>query len=320
MTKAVLTLVAVSLLLASPRAERSQPTWVAVVNGDGELTPIVYDGSTWWNRWPWGAESEEIRNLPVPRSLASIPKDWLPPNANFPLKWQALLQSGRLVPFRPQGLARRSEFTLMDTLIVQTTYRTSGNGDEDRLAISGPGRLNEFITFSHAEEDAILRQLAPRIASVEAEEIARWKEPPPAAQNADYGLLKGPHRSAGSTDYYLRGEKLFTRRPDDECMMRLSTEGFVLVDARGRVMSEKIAARASSEFCGDAGEAVSQLGTVTIGSRSWWVVKIDLEDGFDYGLIDPATGEPVHIEGSWDLRSNVRGPSAVRRLPVNSRR
>lgn len=329
-------LLVVAALLAVPLSTDGQPpqaTFLAVVDEHGRLTPIaVYDGTTWWNRWPWAAESEKVRNLPLPPSLAAIPADWLPPGLRLPVDWLAF-SSGKLVSFRALRPTRRGDFALMDTVLVGTTYR-GRRYDEDRLAISGPGVLENFAALSNAEADAIIRELRPRIATLEADEIARWRKEataggetdialtrtymvtdptgtryvstPPPGDARDYGLVTGLTRIDGRTYHYLRGEKLFKLRPGDECMMHLSTEGFVVVGAAGHIESETIGAGAFSEFCGDAPELVYQLATIAIGRRTWWVVKIGLEDGYDYGLMDPLTGDSVEIKGLWALRSNDR--------------
>jgi hypothetical protein len=76
-------LLVVAVLLAVPvatRAQRPRPTFLGVVDDRGRLTPIaVDDGSAWWNRWPWAAGSDEIRNMPVPPSVEMVPAEWLPP-------------------------------------------------------------------------------------------------------------------------------------------------------------------------------------------------------------------------------------------------
>jgi len=332
MTTALTRLLAVAALLmvtVPTGAQRFQPTFLGVVDEHGQLTPLaVYDGAAWWNRWPRAAESQEIRDLPLPESLAAIPADWLPPGANLPTAWQAY-RAGKLVPFRALGPARSPERALMDTITIRTTYR-GRSGEEDTLAIAGPGVLGRFVGLSNAEADAVLRQLAPRITTLEADALARWKQQqaaegitdlalartymvrspsrtdyvsaPPAGQERDYGILKSARPIDGRTYLYLQGEKLFTIRANDDCMMQLSTSGFVVVDRAGHVESEKIGADGFSEYCGDAGEFVYHLGTVVIGRRTWWIVKVGVEDGDDYGLIDPLTGEEIELKGLWSLR------------------
>ena len=317
-----------SLPVSTP-AQQLQPTFLAVVDGQGLLTPIaVYDGTTWWNRWPWASQGEGVRSLPLPPSLAAVPADWLPPGVRVPITWQALTPVTR-VPFRALRPAWPLEPGLMETVTVATTYR--GNPyEEDTPAISGPGVLDRLVSLSDTEHETILSQLHPRIAALEAEEIARWKKQmteagqndialtrtyrvtgpsgtryvstPPRGEERDYGLLKGPSPIGARTYEYLRGEKLFTLRPDAECVMNLTTRGFLVVDQRGRVESEKLGASAFAEYCGDSAETTHHLATVTIGRRTWWLAKFSLEDGSDYGLIDPLPGEEVVMKGRWGQR------------------
>jgi hypothetical protein len=328
-------LLIVGALLAVPvstGAQQPHATFLGVVDEQGRLTPIaVYDGTTWWNRWPWAAESEEVRKLPLPPSLAAIPADWLPPGARLPVTWRAFT-SGKLVPFRALRPTRRQDFALMDTVLIRTTYR-GPSYVEDTLAISGPGTLASFVDLSNAQADGILRQLESRISILEADAIARWKKeaaargeqdvalartylvshpsdirfvntPPPG--DRDYGLFKGRTPIDGRTHLYLSGGKFFEGRPGEPCKLSLSTEGFIAVNPAGHVESERIASGLTEFLCGNPSEAVYYLASVTIGRRSWWVVKIGMEDGEEYGLIDPRTGEPVEIRGLWDLRSNDR--------------
>jgi hypothetical protein len=332
LTKAALTVIALSILVAATRAE-PPPTFLGVLDDQGRLTPIaVYDGTSWWNRWPWAGESEEVRGLPLPPSLSTIPADWLPPGAPLPVNWRAFT-SGKLVPFRALRPIRRQEFALMDTVLISTTYRGIPYS-EDTPAISGPGTLKSFVDVSNAEADRILRQLESRIATLEADAIARWKKEaaargeqdialtrtylvphspetrfvntPPPGDDRDYGLFKGPAPIDGRTYHYLSGGRFFELRSGDACKLSLSTEGFVAVDRAGHVESEKITSALTEFLCGNPSEAVYYLTTVTIGRHSWWVVKIGLEDGDDYGLLDPRTGEPVEIKGLWSMRSKDR--------------
>jgi hypothetical protein len=212
----------------------------------------------------------------------------------------------------------------MSTVAIATTFRGRPY-EEDTLAISGSGILAEFVGLTPAERVAILLQLESRIATLEADAIVSWKketteykdttltrtymvtEPsgtryvstPPPGEDRDYSILRGPTPIEGRTYQYLLGEKLFKLRPDAECMMNLSTQGFIVVDRRGRVESESLAASAYAEYCGGSQETTYHLATITIGRRTWWVAKIALEDGYDYCLIDPLTGQEVVTKGRW---------------------
>jgi hypothetical protein len=75
------------------------------------------------------------------------------------------------------------------------------------------------------------------------------------------------------------------------------------VDRRGAVLSEKISSSPYSEYCGDAAEWTTPLGTVRIGRQTLWVLRVNVEDGFDYTLFDPVLGDTVALKGAWDLRA-----------------
>jgi hypothetical protein len=60
----------------STTAQRPKATFLGVLDDQGRLTPIaVYDGSHWWNRWPWAPESEEVRD-PRPGEWVEIKGPW----------------------------------------------------------------------------------------------------------------------------------------------------------------------------------------------------------------------------------------------------
>ena len=167
-----------ALLVAASVAthgQQPQPTFLGILDGHGRLTPIaVYDGGTWWNRWPWAGATNLVSDLPLPRSLAAIPPEWLPPGLRLPVTWKAFT-SGKLVPIRALRPTRQPEEALMATVPIATTYRSHPQ-EEDILAISGPGILAEFVALGRPQSDALLRQLESRIATLESEEIARWRK------------------------------------------------------------------------------------------------------------------------------------------------
>ena len=149
--------------------QRTEPTFLAVIDPDGLLTPIaVYDGQDWWNRWPWSAESEEIRALPLPRTLADIPDDWLPAGRRLPVNWTVLRPSGDRVGIRALNPTRRSGFQMMDTITIKTTFsRRPGEDFEDAAAIAGPGRLGRFVSPSRVEDRRIREQLHETIVKLQ---------------------------------------------------------------------------------------------------------------------------------------------------------
>ena len=192
---------------------------LGVLDGQGRLTPVaVYDSGTWWNRWPWAGASNLDSNLPVPRSLAAIPIDWLPPGLRPPCQLEGV--HVRKARSNSRGSADETAGTgTHDDGANCHDYRGHPY-EEDTLAISGPGILAEFVALGQPENDAILRQLESRIATLETGELARWKgiteykdtaltrtymvtgrsgtryvSTPPPGQGRDDGIRKAPPRS-----------------------------------------------------------------------------------------------------------------------------
>jgi len=306
-------------------------TFVGVLGGDGALTPIaVFNGHDWWNAWPWAAESDELKALPVPSSLDAIPADWLPPGLRLPRDWKVLRHSGATAHLKTLRPVQTTLDGLMDTFTIATTFRPGTGGDA--LAIAGPGVLGTFVTPSRDETERVLRQVTSRVETLERAALDQWRDEQkaskmntasaltrvyrtsgpagnkyvtvrPVDEAPDYGLTKASDRIEGMTNYYLRSEKLFKVKPDDECMINLSSNGLVVVDRVGAVSSDKISSSAYSEYCGDAPESTMPLGTVRIGTRMLWVMRVNLEDGFDYTLFDPLLGGGVELKGGWGFRT-----------------
>jgi hypothetical protein len=302
------------------------PTFLAVVDGNGLLTPIgAFDGESWWNRWPWEAESATIPKLPVPRTLAAIPSDWLPPGVKFPVDWRVLGPSGE-IRVRALHVERPSQPSLMDTFVVRTTYTERKRVAAGRVAIAGPGALGRFVPVQPVEAQSVLQQLAPHLAALETAEIDRWRaerhettpltriyrienpdgsknlvsERPPAFE--EYTLLRAELVFNGRRYYSLDGEKRFTSVSLGGCEMNLSSEGVVITDTAGRVASERIAAAAYAEYCGDRSESSTPLATLELRGRLLWVLEVGVEDGYDYLLFDPNTGDSLQMKGTWAER------------------
>ena len=226
---------------------------------------------------------------------------------------------------------------MMSTVVIRTTYRGPGaepsNGGEDILAISGPGILGRIVTPSTAEGDAIIRQFDGKIAAVEGEALARFKTESGANGDKeialtrtymiddatgvryvntrprgyrDFVLSKATTPGGAESVYYLRSEKLYHLRKNDECMLNLATDGFVVASAGGKVLSDGMRAHAYDGYCGDPAEMLFPLATVTIRGHMWWVVKNSLEDGYDYGLLDTSTAQQIDLQGLWELRNAGR--------------
>jgi hypothetical protein len=332
--RAALVIAACAVLLsrAAPAVTAPPPaTFVGVLGGDGALTSIaVFDGHDWWNAWPWAAESDEVKALPVPSSLDTIPADWLPPGLRMPRDWRVLRHSGATARLKALRPVQATLDGLMDTFTITTTFRPGADGDA--LAIAGPGVLGTFVTPSRDETERVLRRLTSRIETLERNALDQWQGEHigsemntasaltrvymttgpagnkyvtvrPADEGPDYELTKVSDRIQGRTYYYLSGEKLFKVKPADECMINLSSNGLVVVDRGGAVSSDTISSWAYSEYCGDAPESTMPLGTVRIGTRMLWVMRVNLEDGFDYTLFDPLLGDGVELKGGWGFRT-----------------
>jgi hypothetical protein len=333
--------VLVVLLGAAPPV---QPTFLGVVTDDGLLTPVaVFDGHDWWNRWPWGAESEEIRALPLPRSLDAIPAEWLPPGLTFPRAWTVQRPNGAKVPATALAPTRRQEFALMDTILIRTTFKPHGLEVSDVLpAIAGPGVLGRFTVPKPDEEERVLRQLDDRLIAGEKAEIARWMAErrkngvteevaltqvymvtdssgdhyvtQPPGKGRDVGVSRGQTEPDGRTFYSFGGEKLFRISASDNCMMNLSWNGVVVTDRRGRVISAPIAPWAFAEYCGDFGEWNRPLATVRVGDKTVWLMQVTVEDGDDYMLFDPEDPEhPPVLKGEWSMRQRRPRPAPIAR-------
>jgi hypothetical protein len=328
-----LSALAFAALVDMAAVQQTERTFVAVIDSDGLLTPIVvYDGQDWWNRWPWGAESDEIKALPLPRSLADIPGDWLPEGVRLPVNWTVLRPSGGRVAIRALNPTRRSGFQMMETIVIRTTFRKRrGEYFEDAAAIAGPGTLGRFVSPSRAESRRIREQVQDTIVKLQQDEIRRWLakvrergEPVPSLARVErvetptgvkhvplapdapmaFGLSKADVPVAGNRFYYyLSGEELYAMRAGDDCTMNLSTDGVIVV-AEGRVVSHRLASHAHAEYCGDAAERVTPIAALKLSGKARWIMRDSVEDGFDYLLFDPGTGDSERLKGAWSERNS----------------
>jgi hypothetical protein len=331
--RAVLVIGACAVLLsrAAPVLTAPPPaTFVGVLGRDGALTPIaVFDGQDWWNAWLWAAEGDAVKELSVPSFVDATPGEWLRLGLRIPRDWRVLRHSGATARLKALRPVQTKLDGLMDTVAIITTFRADGDGDA--LTIAGPGVLGAFVSPSRDESQRVLRRLMSRLEALERDALDRWRSEHndsqtnavspltrvymttgpagdkyvtvrPADQGLDYGLTKGSDRIRGKTYYYLSGEKLFKFNPDDECKINLSSKGLVVVDSGGAVSSDKISSWAYSEYCGDSPESTMPLGTVRIGTRMFWVMRVDLEDGFEYTLFDPLLGGSVELKQRFRMK------------------
>jgi hypothetical protein len=293
----------------------TEQTFVAVVRADGSMVPIAaFDGREWWNRWP-EASGREDDVPPVPSSISSVPSDWLPPGMRLPAEWRLYTGNGRTVPVKALRPIRTS--MLEENVIgLQTDYKRRDDRDEpaNALAMSGTATIGGFVRVSSREADAIAKQLAYRLVTIEQAEIARWvketERPSDTAQKlrrvfrdaekknpVTFSLMRAERPVNGRTYYHLTGEKLyaFGDAADESCKMNISFDGVVATDRSGRVAFENVSASAWAEYCGDAASWTDLIATIQVQGQFIWVGIENLEDGFSYFLIDPHTKEPVRL-------------------------
>ena len=305
--------------LVTATEQKQEPTYLGVVRGDGILVPIaIYDGETWWNRWPWAAQSEEIRHLTVPATVREIPADWLPPGITLPIQWRVLPTTGRERPLRIVRPVRPPGDHLVDTIGFESDLPTGKVEDWVRtdvigVAISGQGQLGRSVVPGRAEAVRLLNRFTPQADELERIETEKWWReqgralpvrlvPDKRSPDSRLGALRAGSRPDGARYYQVRRDRVF-RIPGETCGMHLSTDGIVIARPDGRIVSERLAAWAFGEYCGDAGEWTDLLAIVTRGGRVFWIVRISVEDGHDYGLLDPELPDPVvNLKGSWALR------------------
>jgi hypothetical protein len=321
------------LLLGSSLVGQQGPhTFISVLRADGALVPFaIFDGREWWNRWPWATESDEIRSIEVPATLADVPSDWLPPNVRLPVAWSVLQQDGRRMtvqisrPVRPAG----ESIELMDTIGLASNHpasrlvRTTMAMEEIGFAIAGSGELGRFVRPGPDESRRVLKQVANRLDQIERTALAEWyrerKENDPAGEQVtltrtyrgtfrgpDFDVIRPERSMNGRFHYFLSGEKLFLLglKSEPDCKLNVSFSGVIVGTVDGKVMSSQLHADPYDGFCGDWGELVTPLAVLRLRSRETWILKVSAEDGYDYVLLDPVTSNPIILKEPWGLRSN----------------
>lgn len=293
-------------------------TFVAAVRPDSLMVPIaVFDGSEWWNPWPISYEADEsIRRLAVPRTLHEIPAEWLPPRTVFPERWRLQLGSGRLVEIRALAPARPAGFSIKEFIGVRTDHppQPAAPGDEIGLAIAGPGELGRFARPPADESRAILGPLMPRLRDLAPDALAKWRveqpsektvELSPVGQNAELEmtLVRAINTFHGRTYYNLDGETRYRIRSSDPaaCEVKVIVSGIVVADRR-RIVSDTLTAAAVGHDCASGFEVVDYLATVQVQERFVWIIRVAVEDGFDYTLRDPLANNEIPLRGSWGHR------------------
>jgi len=313
------TFVAVAVLSCTTPApaqiDSTEPTFVAALRPDSLLVPIaVFDGREWWNPWPVSYEGDErVKKLTVPRTLAEIPPEWLPPGTVIPERWQLQLASGPVVGIRALVPARPVGFSIKEFIGVRTdrTPQNDSADDEIGIAIAGPGELGRFARPSAEQSRAILGPLMPRLRDLARNALAKWRaeqssdptpQLSPVGKNAELelGLIRAVNEFQARTYYQLDGETRYRVRAKDPalCEVTVSISGVVIVQA-GRAVSDTLLADAVEHDCTGFG-VVEHLATVEVHDRFLWIMKMLLEDGYSYFVFDPSAGAEVRLRGSWD--------------------
>ena len=323
----------------SPGQSGVKPVFLGVVRADdGRVIPIaIHDGHEWWNRWPFSFMSDDtIASLRVPGSLAEIPADWLPPRIVLPPTWRLQLEKGgsRLIhlgrPVRPQG------FSLAAMIAIETDYparkaRPSETPDmELGVAVSGPAELGRFVPLSTSstEFQLLMQAIVHDLNDAETKEIAyriheRASEPNgqvvtfPATEaeraRAPFlyaGAVRAARVEGGRIFYEFGALKDYGSKPYPDCEVTVNFAAIVVRERDGRIAPKSSSAYTTLDCTRDNGIGVAPrlLATVHWHGPTLWVVRFDAEDGFDYGLIDPALSDPmsVRLRGLWQLREPRR--------------
>ena len=309
-------LVAVAVACCTPaqRPDRqpNEALYLGVVHQDGLLIPsAIYDGHEWWNRWPFAHESDEsISALTIPDSLSSIPAAWLPPGIRMPVSWRVQLADGtvrqiRLVrperPDRPFLAAFVGICTDQQPIDGETSF---GGEPERGVAISGPGRLGRFATAATMDANRMFTAVLPALNDAETLAIQErldldWKDreytfPARPDERADRPFVYTSWlRDEGSRDgrsfYYFTGQREYGDRPFPDCAVTVDFHA-VVVERDGRIDAPMVGAYTTFECTRDNAIRIvhEPLASLHWAGPVLWLVKLRAEDGYEYGLINPA--------------------------------
>jgi len=106
-------------------------------------------------------------------------------------------------------------------------------------------------------------------------------------------------RLPSTTLYVIGGDA----RYDGSCKLNVSFSGVVVAQS-GRRLSEKIAASGYAEYCGDRPDWATPLASLEVNEKVLWIVRVSVEDGYDYALFDPDANDFIILKDTWELRSN----------------
>jgi hypothetical protein len=313
--------------------------FVGILRSDALFLPIaVNDGRNWWNAWPFSYEGDEsVQQLRLPDSLESVPENWLQPGSRLPRVWRVQMVRGGERVIRLGRPARPPGFSMAAMIALETDYATRRNPDnqdndsEEGVAVAGRATLGRFAQAPATTARAIVAAMSTDLLAAESREIAfrinerqsapDWDRKPvvfPANERerramplSSYSLTRAVHTEPAGTFYLFQGQKDYGRRPWPDCDATVDFSGIVVQDSTGRVSVRSLGAYTTLECSRDNAIVV---GFEPLASLHWkgptlWIVRLGAEDGFEYGLLNPADADPfaMQMKGAWQLR---RDPTA----------
>jgi hypothetical protein len=303
-----LALVLAALATAGLRAADRQKFSLAALRRDGVIIPFAsFDGRNWSLHWP---DSDE--GVPLPISLADIPKTWWgPQGAAAP--WTAWLPGGVT---RPLTLAKPLDAKVFCSghPALATDYR-GGPIDpreptviKDGLALAGDVTLTDINPVSLHSPDA--GRLVATIANefnlqekLAVDHFTNWTHPFGSAERSRYPIqLEAFYRSNETTKRgtfsttYVEAVRRFPATPGDEgCGLITFVRGWITeVDGKKPVIN--IGARVT--FC-DRAEVSFMLpfGRLTVDEEAYWVYQISSwrDEIYSVARIRPDGVRPVVV-------------------------
>src|SRR5713226_187079 len=229
-----------ALAAAGPQAAERRKFSLAALRRDGVIIPFAsFDGRGWSLHWP---DSDVA--VPLPISLADVPKKWWGPQGPD-APWTARLAEGETRPLT-LGKPVHAKVFCSGHPAVATDYR-GGPFDpreptvpKDGLAVAGDVKIDDIITVSVNSPDA--KRLVQTITDefnrqevLAAEHFTRWVHPFAPSQRMRYPIeLEAFYRSTDSTSRgrwqttYVEAVRRFPPRPaDNGCGLITFVRGWI---------------------------------------------------------------------------------------------
>jgi hypothetical protein len=281
---------AAALLLAALAAGGAQGAErrkfsLAALRRDGVIIPFAsFDGRGWSVHWP-----DSDVGVPLPISLADVPKKWWGPQGPE-APWTARLPEGQT---RPLALGRpvHAKVFCSGHPAVATDYR-GGPFDpreptvpKDGLAVAGDVTIQDIFSVSVHSPDAarVIRTIADEFNRQEtfaAEHFTRWTHPFSPLERKRYPIeLEAFYRSTDSTSrgrwqtIYVEAVRRFPQRPADHgCGLITFVRGWI-TEPEGKDPVVNIGARVT--YC-DRAEVSFMLpfGRLVLGDEVYWAYQL----------------------------------------------